>query len=164
MQSLNCPNPHCMVTSFNSDEAICHHLGDSSTGCSEWAEAYIRHMLEHMDFSGDDEELNEVPDNHGTNSNIYDNDIIIDQHLDEDIPPSAPFDDSELPGDLVSSDSWSPPMPSSMLFSPESSQTLPPVDQQSAASDVPVVSLAGLHKEFHPSPSLWVPGGQNLLQ
>ena len=66
MQSLNCPNPHCVVTSFDSDEAICCHLGDSSTGCSEWAEAYIRHMLEHMDFSGDDEELNEVPDNHGT--------------------------------------------------------------------------------------------------
>ena len=107
------------------------------------------------------------------NSNIYDNDIIIDQHLDEGIPPLAPFDDSELPEDLddselpedlVSSDPWSPPVPSSMPFSPGSLQTLPPVDQQSAASDVPVVSLAGLHKEFHPCPSLWVPGGRNLLQ
>src|ERR1700677_4638970 len=50
-------------------------------------------------------------------------------------------------------DSWSPPLPTSIPLNSEFPQTVPPV-----------VSLTGLHKEFHPSPSLHLPGGRNLLQ
>jgi hypothetical protein len=59
-------------------------------------------------------------------------------------------------------ESWSPPPPSSIPICP---QTRPTCQQPTSnAGDVPSISLAGLQKTLHPSPSLTLPGGQNLLQ
>jgi hypothetical protein len=74
--TLACPNPHC-VMSFSNSEEICHHLGLSSTGCSEWATEYISHTLE-LTNSRDDEEFDgETPDDPSRNlHHIYN--IVID--------------------------------------------------------------------------------------
>jgi hypothetical protein len=88
--------------------------------------------------------------------------LLLTPHLDEDLPPLVPID--EQPEDPLCLDSWSPPVPSSMPINSRFSQPFPPVDQQPPAGVTPIVSLAGLCKEHHPSPPLFIPGGKNLLQ
>ena len=88
--------------------------------------------------------------------------LLLTPRLDEGLPPLTLVD--EQPEDPLHLDSWSPPAPSSMPINSGYSQPLPPIGQQPPVGDTPVVSLAGLHKEHHPSPSLFIPGGKNLLQ
>ena len=151
---------------FDSLKEICSHLRNPSDGCSEWATEYLNCMMQRNNVGNDDDDEldDEPPDNHGTISQLNLKDIILTCNLDDDDdPPPLPPLHSQV-GEPSPPDAWSPPAPESLPFNAGLSQTVPPVYLQPTAGDTPTVALTGLHKEFHPKPSLYRPGGKNLLQ
>jgi hypothetical protein len=162
-QEFLCPSPTCRMV-FDSLDEICSHLRNPSDDCSQWATEYLNCMMQRNDVGNDDDELDdEPPDNHGTISQLNLKDKILTCNLDDDDPPPLPPLHSQV-GEPSPPDAWSPPAPESLPFDAGLSQTVPPVYLQPTAGDTPTVALTGLHKEFHPKPSLYRPGGKNLLQ
>ena len=90
---------------------------------------------------------------HGPSSSTY-------ASIPDDSESEAPLQEQDE--ETSPFDSWSPPTPSSIPINPQSSQTV----QQPAGhvGDAPSVALEGLRKVTHPSPSMTLPGGRNLLQ
>jgi len=157
-QSFTCPNPYCNLL-FTNHNAICIHL--ASTACLPWGTDHVKDMLEHQDSMNFDQEFDdEFLGDHGMKFQPLSNQPYFFKNffLSDDDHPSL----HEQADEDYFEEPWSIPDPESVPFRPRS--PLAPLYQDPIVDDTSSALSGGLRREFHPSPSLHIPGGRNLLQ